>query len=168
MKCRKHDVLCNICLDDGFYPFSCTTPAETDHMAGSPREPTRHSMCTSDARRPLDSTTSHRDTFHILITIIFLLVAFGAPRSQATASAMKPIREVHPQPQEAAMYYDDKVACRPGVCRCVADSVRCENGNLILSRRWRATILPHLATSLDRKPRCFQHRIPAKKNTNVN
>ena len=64
----------------------CTTPAETNHMAGSAREPVGHSMCTSntwmhrdsmdpalatscvckirwDARRPLDSTTSHGDTF---------------------------------------------------------------------------------------------------------
>ena len=39
----------------------------------------------------------------MVITSMFLLVAFSASRSQALASAVKPIREVHPQSQVAAM-----------------------------------------------------------------
>ena len=87
--CGRHSVQCNIFLGDGLHPSSCAAPAETYHTAGSAREPVGHSMCTNDtsrhrdsvepdlatscvsqirldARRPLDSTTSHGDTFQIL------------------------------------------------------------------------------------------------------
>ena len=37
--CGRHGTHCNICLGDGFHPSSCTTPAETNNMAGSAREP---------------------------------------------------------------------------------------------------------------------------------
>ena len=46
---------CNICLGDGCHPSSCTTPAETNHMVGSAREPVGHSMVASDAWRYKDS-----------------------------------------------------------------------------------------------------------------
>ena len=73
-----------------------------------------------DAQRPLDSTTSHGDTFqNIVITSIFLLIAFGVPRSQALASAVKPKREVssvasgsnalHGWPCPFDWYCDDKI-----------------------------------------------------------
>ena len=93
--CGKHGVHCNTSLGDGFHPSGCTTPAETPHMAGSAREPFGHSMCTSDAWRRRDSMDPElatscvfdnepwRHISNIVITSMFLLVAFGAPRSQA-------------------------------------------------------------------------------------
>ena len=83
----------------------CTTPGGTDRMTGSTREPTRHSMCTSDARRhrdsiecelatscvsqikldarrSLDSTTNHGDTYQTLSSPVFfcwLRWAFRVP-----------------------------------------------------------------------------------------
>ena len=35
--CGRPGVHCNLCLGGGFHPSSCTTPAETNHMAGSAR-----------------------------------------------------------------------------------------------------------------------------------
>ena len=102
--CIKQGVQCNMCLGEG-HPSSCTTPAETNHMAGSEREPIGHSMSTSDtrwhkdstepalatsrvsqikldARRPQDSATSHGDISNIVITSMLLLVAFGVQFSR--------------------------------------------------------------------------------------
>ena len=53
--CGKHGVTCNICLGDEFRPSRCTTPSETNHMAGSAWGPAGHSTCTSDAWRHRDS-----------------------------------------------------------------------------------------------------------------
>ena len=70
------------------------------HMAGSAREPVGHSMCTVDSWRHRDgdflswsqqfgSTTATgfdneplKHISNIVITIMFLLVAFGVPRSR--------------------------------------------------------------------------------------
>ena len=49
--CGSNGVHCKFCLGDGFHPSSCSAPAETNHMAGSAREPTGHSMCISDTWR---------------------------------------------------------------------------------------------------------------------
>ena len=51
-----YGVLCHVCLGDGYHTSSCTTPARTNHMAGSAREPERQSICTSDTWRHRDST----------------------------------------------------------------------------------------------------------------
>ena len=91
---------------DSFHQSRCTTPTETNHMAGSAREPVGHSMSTVDLWRHRDSMEhcsgdflSWSDQFgsttatgfdneplkhipNIVITIMFLLVAFGVPRSR--------------------------------------------------------------------------------------
>ena len=47
--CAEGMVCIAICaLAMVFTPSGCTSPAETTHVAGSAREPTRHTMCTSD------------------------------------------------------------------------------------------------------------------------
>ena len=51
-----YGVLCHVCLGDGYHTSSCTTPARTNHMAGSAREPERQSICTSDTWKHRDST----------------------------------------------------------------------------------------------------------------
>ena len=104
--CGRHGVTCNICHVDDFHPSRCTTPSESNHVAGSAWEPEGHSMCTSDvwrdrdsmehepwrlalgtsgcdARRPLDSTTSHGDTFQLLWSprcVFWLRSAFRVPK----------------------------------------------------------------------------------------
>ena len=54
-------VQCNFFLGEGFHPSSYTRPAETNRMADSAREPTRHSMCTCD-------TWWHRDSMEPELT----------------------------------------------------------------------------------------------------
>ena len=94
-------------------PWQCTAPAGAGRVAGSSCEPIEHSMCTSDAWERSTSrgdlcesdqvgrTTATgfdnepwRHVSNIVITSMFILLAFGVPRSQALASAVKPTREV--------------------------------------------------------------------------
>ena len=65
-----------------------------------------------------------RHISNIVTTSMFLLVEFGAARSQALASAVKPVREVssvpsgsnalHGWPYPLDWYCDDEISCVPG------------------------------------------------------